>query len=107
VSAEEAGGMVSISVADQGPGLTPLEQARVFDKFYRGEHGRTGVQGTGMGLAIAREIVEAHGGSVRVESNPGQGSRFTISLLADTQAGAESQSKSEPDRLQATIRGNS
>jgi two-component system sensor histidine kinase KdpD len=106
VSAEEAGGMVSISVADQGPGLTPLEQARVFDKFYRGEHGRTGVQGTGMGLAIAREIVEAHGGSVRVESNPGLGSRFTISLLAEAQAGAEPQSKSAPDRLPAAIGGS-
>jgi two-component system sensor histidine kinase KdpD len=106
VSAQEADGMVCISVTDNGPGLTPLEQARVFDKFYRGEHGRTGVQGTGMGLAIAREILEAHGGSVRVESNPGLGSRFTISLLAETQAAAGSASKSEPDRLPAAIGGS-
>lgn len=107
VSAEETGGLVSISVTDQGPGLTPLEQARVFDKFYRGEHGRTGVQGTGMGLAIAREIVEAHGGSVRVESNPGLGSRFTISLLAEAQADPASESKPEPDHLQTAIKGSS
>jgi two-component system, OmpR family, sensor histidine kinase KdpD len=103
VSAEETGGLVSISVADHGPGLTPLEQARVFDKFYRGEHGRTGVQGTGMGLAIAREIVEAHGGNVRVESNPGLGSRFTISLSAEIEAGTEPEPKSDSDRLQAAI----
>ena len=83
LSSEETGGLVSIVVEDHGQGLTPLEQRRVFEKFYRGPHGTTGVQGTGMGLAIAREIVEAHGGTVRVESNPGHGSRFTISLLAE------------------------
>jgi two-component system sensor histidine kinase KdpD len=103
VSAEEAGGLVSISVTDQGPGLTPLEQSRVFDKFYRGEPGRTGVQGTGMGLAIAREIVEAHGGHLRVESNPGLGSRFTISLPAEAQGNGESVPKPEPDHIRATI----
>jgi signal transduction histidine kinase len=75
-------GLVSLSVRDQGQGLTEMEQRRVFDKFYRGTHGTEGIQGTGMGLSIAKEIAEAHGGSVRVESQVGKGSRFTITLQA-------------------------
>ncbi len=82
VSAEENDGVVSISIRDHGPGLTELEQGRVFDKFYRGRYDRSAVQGTGMGLAITKEILEAHGGSAAVESQVGQGSRFTIALQA-------------------------
>ncbi len=82
VSAEEDNGIVSISVRDHGQGLTELEQGRVFDKFYRGRYDRSAVQGTGMGLAITKEIAEAHGGSAAVESQIGQGSRFTITLHA-------------------------
>jgi len=73
---------VSIAVRDHGQGLTELEQGRVFDKFYRGGEGRAGVQGTGMGLAIAREIAEAHGGSAGVQSQVGHGSEFYIILHA-------------------------
>jgi signal transduction histidine kinase len=62
--------------------LTELEQGRIFDKFYRARRDHAGVQGTGMGLAIAREIAEAHGGAVRVESQLGHGSLFTVSLPA-------------------------
>ncbi|HZQ52709.1 MAG TPA: ATP-binding protein [Bryobacteraceae bacterium] len=80
ISAGEANGFVSISVRDQGQGLTELEQTRVFDKFYRGRYDGSAIQGTGMGLAIAREISEAHGGSIGVESEIGKGSRFTITL---------------------------
>ena len=80
VSAFQADGIVSISVRDHGPGLTEVEQARIFDKFYRGQRDHSGVQGTGMGLAIAREIIAAHGGSISVESKVGEGSRFTIRL---------------------------
>lgn len=87
ISGAEEGGLVSITIEDRGQGLTPLEQSRVFDKFYRGQQGR-GVQGTGMGLAIAREIVEAHGGTLRVESVAGHGSRFTITLLAENRGAA-------------------
>jgi two-component system sensor histidine kinase KdpD len=82
VAATEMDGLVSLSVRDQGQGLTEMEQRRVFDKFYRGTHGTEGIQGTGMGLSIAKEIAEAHGGSVRVESQVGKGSRFTITLQA-------------------------
>lgn len=80
----EVNGIVSISVCDKGPGLTEIEQTRVFDKFYRGRYERSNVQGTGMGLAIAKEIAEAHGGSIAVESQTGQGSRFTITLHSAT-----------------------
>jgi two-component system sensor histidine kinase KdpD len=82
ISAREADGLLSIGVRDHGQGLTELEQSHVFEKFYRGRHDRSAIQGTGMGLAIAREIVEAHGGSVAVESQMGEGSQFTITLHA-------------------------
>ncbi|MGC2658513.1 MAG: ATP-binding protein [Bryobacteraceae bacterium] len=82
VSAEETDGILSISVRDHGRGITELEQRHVFDKFYRGSFSESGIQGTGMGLSIAREIVEAHSGTLRVESELGKGSRFTIALHA-------------------------
>ena len=85
VSAEASNGLVSIAVQDRGQGLTDLEQSRVFDKFYRGRYDSSRIQGTGMGLAIAKEIVEAHGGAIAVESLVGQGSRFTITLHAVAQ----------------------
>ena len=91
IAAHEMDGLVSISVRDQGQGLTHLEQRRVFDKFYRVRRDRSGVQGTGMGLAIAKEIAEAHGGSVTVESQFGEGSEFTITVpSAVSNAGMES-----------------
>ncbi len=82
ISASETDGLVSIAVHNQGNGLTPIEQGLVFDKFYRARNDTLGVQGSGMGLAIAKEIVEAHGGSISVESKLGEGSRFTISLAS-------------------------
>jgi len=80
VSAESNGNVVMISVADQGPGIDTLEQGMIFDKFYRGKEQRAVVQGTGMGLPIARAIVEAHGGSINVTSQPGHGSVFSFTL---------------------------
>ena len=72
---------VSFSVSDTGPGIPPGEQARLFERFYRGEAARqSGVQGTGLGLAICREIVERHGGRITVESQVGKGSTFTVWL---------------------------
>jgi two-component system, OmpR family, sensor histidine kinase KdpD len=82
VSASEENGLVSIAVRDEGQGLTELEQSRVFDKFYRARRDHSGVQGTGMGLAIAREIAEAHGGAISVECQLGHGCRFTVTLPA-------------------------
>ena len=80
VEAREDGGAVAITVTDRGPGIPEYEQTRIFEKFYRRREGRSGVTGSGMGLAIAREIVHAHGGQIWVDSKPGEGSRFSISL---------------------------
>src|SRR3989454_2548060 len=63
--------MLTTSVADRGPGIDDFEQALIFDKFYRGRNQRLLVQGTGMGLAIAKAIVEAHGGEIGVTSQLG------------------------------------
>ncbi len=80
VSAEEKDDFVIFSVADQGPGIGETELGLIFDKFYRGTDQRYRVQGTGMGLPIAKAIVEAHGGTINVISQLGQGSVFSFSL---------------------------
>jgi two-component system, OmpR family, sensor histidine kinase KdpD len=71
-----------ISVADQGPGIEEEETEHIFEKFYRGKNVRYRVPGTGMGLPIAKMIVEAHGGTIRVVNCVGRGSVFTFSLPA-------------------------
>jgi two-component system sensor histidine kinase KdpD len=71
---------VVVTVEDQGPGIPEEEQARIFDKFFRGAAARESMPGVGMGLSIAREIVTAHGGRIWVESVHGQGSRFCFTL---------------------------
>jgi two-component system sensor histidine kinase KdpD len=70
---------VVISVADHGPGIPEDEQTRIFDKFYRGAKEQN-LKGTGMGLAIAREIVRAHGQEIWVKSAPADGAEFCFSL---------------------------
>jgi two-component system sensor histidine kinase KdpD len=80
VTAEASGNQLLTSVGDRGPGIDDFEQALIFDKFYRGLDQRYRVQGTGMGLAIAKAIVEAHGGSLGVTSQLGQGSVFHFRL---------------------------
>jgi two-component system sensor histidine kinase KdpD len=69
-----------LSVTDQGQGIDSTEQLFVFDKFFRGRQYRSSIQGSGMGLAIAKAILEAHGGGITLASSPGQGSRFTLWL---------------------------
>jgi two-component system, OmpR family, sensor histidine kinase KdpD len=71
---------VTFSVADSGPGIAEREQARIFEKFYRIREHATLVPGSGMGLPIAKEIVEAHGGRIWVRSRPGEGSEFFFTL---------------------------
>jgi two-component system sensor histidine kinase KdpD len=71
---------VMTSIADRGPGIDDFEQSLIFEKFYRGRNQRLQVQGTGMGLAIAKAIVEAHGGEIGVTSQLGHGSVFYFTV---------------------------
>lgn len=80
VSAGVDGEELWVSVADTGSGVTPEEQEKVFEPFYRGNQGRRFKQGMGLGLSIARDLVEAHGGWINLDSQVGKGSRFTIHL---------------------------
>jgi two-component system, OmpR family, sensor histidine kinase KdpD len=80
LSIDENERFVLINVADRGPGIDESEIGQIFEKFYRGKEQRHRVPGTGMGLAIARAIVEAHGGSIGAVSTVGEGSVFTFSL---------------------------
>jgi two-component system sensor histidine kinase KdpD len=80
ITAEVTGNFVTTHVADRGPGIEEVEQALIFDKFYRGRNQRYLVQGTGMGLPIAKAIVEAHGGTLGVTSQVGHGSVFFFTL---------------------------
>jgi two-component system sensor histidine kinase KdpD len=80
ISVESHASQLVVSVADRGPGIDEFEQGLIFDKFYRGKDNRYSVQGTGMGLAIVKAVVEAHGGAVGVTSQVGQGSVFWFSL---------------------------
>src|SRR6202044_3756896 len=80
ITAEQKGDRILTSVADHGSGIDDFEQSLIFDKFYRGRDQRYTVQGTGMGLAIAKAIVEAHNGSVTVTSQLGRGSVFSFDL---------------------------
>jgi two-component system, OmpR family, sensor histidine kinase KdpD len=82
VTAECKNAKIVFGVADKGPGIEPNERALIFDKFYRGRRHRFATKGTGMGLAIAKAIVEAHGEKVWVESEPGDGSVFCFTLAA-------------------------
>ena len=82
VTAELRDGEVVTSVADHGPGIDDMEQGLIFEKFYRGRNQRMIIQGTGMGLAIAKAIIELHGGKIGVTSQVGHGSVFYFSLPA-------------------------
>jgi two-component system phosphate regulon sensor histidine kinase PhoR len=68
------------SVSDDGPGVSPADQARIFERFYKADRTRTSGGGTGLGLAIARHIVEGHGGAIRVESEEGRGAVFAFTI---------------------------
>lgn len=72
--------MFTICVGDTGIGIAPEEQEAIFEEFHRAVSARSAETGTGLGLAITRRLAKLHGGEVRVESEPGKGSRFLVSL---------------------------
>ena len=94
IGAERMGDVVRFWVRDDGPGIEPEDQARIFERFYRGRSARAGdgggYEGTGLGLSIVQSIAQAHQGRVWVESEPGAGSLFVIELPA-AQGGPRSQ----------------
>jgi PAS domain S-box-containing protein len=81
IAAGCSGGNILFTVDDDGPGLTPEEQAKIFAPFHTTKVRQGGV---GLGLAIAGDIIRAHGGSLAVDSSPGRGARFTVTLPAHT-----------------------
>ncbi|NWG75407.1 MAG: HAMP domain-containing histidine kinase [Rubrivivax sp.] len=81
VQVAKADGCVNISVRDQGIGIPPAEQQRIFEKFYRGSAPSIRrIRGSGIGLAITKHVAEMHGGEILVESEPGKGSAFTLKI---------------------------
>ncbi|MGZ8607417.1 MAG: sensor histidine kinase [Actinomycetota bacterium] len=85
VTAARHNGAVDVTVADTGPGIAAEHLPRVFERFYRVDTARSREEGgTGIGLAIARSVVEAHGGRIWAESEPGKGSTFTFELPVAT-----------------------
>lgn len=88
ITTERRGSDLSIEIADHGIGIPRAEQAKVFEKFYRVGNGLVhDVKGSGLGLSLVKHIIEAHNGTIAVESDVGKGSRFTILLpLADARA---------------------
>jgi signal transduction histidine kinase len=81
-------GNVRLDVQDSGPGILPVDIPHIFDRFYRGDPSRSRASGSsGLGLAIARAIVQAHGGTISVRSNPSAGTCFTVVLPAQLACG--------------------
>jgi len=78
VNVQRDGDQIVITLADRGPGLPPGDEERVFMRFYRGSDVRPG--GLGLGLAIARQLIEVHGGTLTAENRPAGGARFTVRL---------------------------
>ena len=78
--ARRAGDAALLEVADEGSGIEPEQIERVFDRFYRADESRAGRGGAGLGLAIAKEIVEVHGSTIEVHSAPGEGTTFGFRL---------------------------
>ena len=87
LAAEETADAVRICVRDTGIGISEPDRARIFDKFFRSEEPQVRERtGHGLGLALVKDIVELHGGNLSVESEPGVGSEFVISLWREASA---------------------
>jgi len=77
-------GQLSIRVADTGLSIPENEREKIFEPFYRGSQGRRIVEGMGLGLSIAHDIISAHGGEIKLESTPGTGTAFVLQLPVET-----------------------
>jgi signal transduction histidine kinase len=86
VTTAQREGVVEISVADTGPGVAPEDRERIFEEFQQTEVGARQREGTGLGLALSRRLVELHGGTIWVESEVGRGSRFAFTLPGEGEA---------------------
>ena len=89
VSWQREGDRIALHVSDDGAGIGPEDRARIFDRFVRGSGAMTnGVRGTGIGLAVVKQVITGQGGEVAVDSEPGRGSTFTIRMpLANAHSG--------------------
>jgi signal transduction histidine kinase len=82
LAAVAVGGRVRVSVTDTGPGISEADQERIFEPFERLDVASSGIEGTGVGLALTKHVVEAMGGAVGIDSEPGQGATFWIELAS-------------------------
>jgi two-component system sensor histidine kinase KdpD len=110
IGARREGRTAVVEVADRGPGLAPGDEERVFDKFYRGSAGagapRTGgAPGVGLGLAICRAIVVAHGGDIRAENRPGGGTVFRITLPLEAEPPVVPSEEAESPPASSSVTG--
>ena len=81
VTLEKKEEKIILKIKDDGIGIPKNEQLKIFEKFYRGKDvSHFSTTGTGLGLTIVKQIVEAHGGEIQVESEPGKGSMFTVTI---------------------------
>ncbi len=104
LSAQVRDGMVEISVSDNGIGISAEDQQKIFGEFEQVESTKARrFEGTGVGLALAKRLVELHGGSIRVESELGEGSRFTFTLPVTPDRRRASNWLSSPELLEANI----
>lgn len=93
VGLRQRDGLIQISVTDQGPGIAPDEQERIFERFYRIDAARSRhTGGTGLGLSIVKHVVANHGGEITLWSQPGQGSTFTVRLPILEETGEQDKS---------------
>ena len=79
-------GEMTLSISDSGPGIVEADLPRLFERFYRGGHGRKRAGGTGMGLTIARGLIAAERGRIWAENRPGGGAQFTIGIAAESRS---------------------
>jgi signal transduction histidine kinase len=104
VSLETTEDSINIHIKDTGYGIPAADLPHIFDRFYRvRNNGHDQVEGNGLGLAIVKSIAEGHGGNVRVESDPGQGTRFTVSLPYPCKTGFPSQNVQSMERHVSTL----